>query len=197
MIVLSVGAAAALTVYKADHLMRFLAGGTGLFGTPAHSTAGRSDRMFETLAVVRKSPFVGYSLGGVAAAIAESHGETVTTQEGAKNREAVSVFLEVLAASGVIGFVPFVAYILTLFIKPAGLARLSEDQYRAILTALLWALAMEFLVLQFNQNILRPYLWFHIAVLSATYAGLKDHLKTAPARRSGLKLHALGSKDLA
>ena len=43
----------------------------------------------------------------------------------------------------------------------------SENRY--ILISLVIALIMELVILQFNQNILRPYLWLHIAMLSAYF----------------------------
>jgi hypothetical protein len=166
-----------VAAFKADRAVRFLAGGTGLFGTPAHSVNSRESRMAETLDLVRKNPFVGHSLGGVATAIGEARWEDVKSRnEAAKGQEGMSVFVEVLAASGVIGFVPFVVYILTLLIRPARLAARLGKPYSSVLGGLTWALAMELLILQFNQNVLRPYLWFHIGVLSAVYAALRDHL---------------------
>jgi hypothetical protein len=170
---LGVAAASVLTAYKSTAIFESVAGGTGLFGTPSHSVNDRQTAMQDTLALVQKSPFLGYSLGGIAAAIGEEKWEDVKTNESAKKREGMSVFVEVLAASGVIGFIPFAIYVLTIFIKPSLLARAVKGEYAVVLFALLWALGTEILLLQFNQNILRPYLWFHIAVLSATYATVK------------------------
>jgi hypothetical protein len=170
-----VAGAGFVAVYKADRVFRSVAGGTGLFGTPAHSVTQRGSRLTETLDLVRKSPFVGYSLGGVATAIGEARWEDVkSSNEAAKGKEGMSVFAEVLAASGVIGFVPFAVYILILLIQPARLALRLGKPYGPLLGGLTWALAMELLILQLNQNILRPYLWFHIGVLSAAYAVLRS-----------------------
>ncbi len=88
----------------------------------------------------------------------------------------MSVFAEVLAASGVVGFAPFAVCILTLLIRPARLALRLGKPYGSVLGSLTWASAMEFLILQFNQNVLRPYLWFQIGVLSAVYVALSHHL---------------------
>ncbi|MEO8626539.1 MAG: O-antigen ligase family protein [Betaproteobacteria bacterium] len=171
-VALGVGAASALAVYESKSIFESVAGGTGLFGTPAHSVNDRESSMQDTLGLVYKSPFLGYSLGGIAPAIGEENWEDIKTQEGAKKREGMSVFVEVLAASGVIGFIPFTIYILTIFLKPTMLARKCRGEYGTVLFGLVWALGIELLILQFNQNILRPYLWFHIAVLSATYAAV-------------------------
>jgi len=61
-------------------------------------------------------------------------------------------------------------------IAPHMLARRCGEPFQPVLTALVWSLTMEFIILQFNQNILRPYVWFHIAVLSVVYAVAKDQM---------------------
>jgi hypothetical protein len=164
-----------IAVHKADRLLQILAGGTGLFGTAEHSVVFRQNSLDQTIALVKKSPFIGYSLGGIAPAIGESMWESgrMQTQAAAKQHEGMSVFVEVLAASGVIGFIPFIVYVLMLLIAPWVLARTCPPVYRPLLTGLVWALVLEFIILQFAQNILRPYLWFHLAVLSAVYGSVK------------------------
>ena len=173
-LVLSLGGAIGLSIYKPDRMLRFLAAGTGLFGTPKHSVEERENRFWNTLDLVRKSPFVGYSLGGVATALGEGRWEGVRSNEAAKANEGMNVFAEVLAASGVIGFIPFGIYILTLFVKPIRLARARDEPFKTVLMGLVFGLAIELLALQFNQNILRPYLWFHIAILSAACVAIGD-----------------------
>jgi hypothetical protein len=189
---LIIAGAGVLAVHKADRFLQIISGGTGLFGTPAHSVSNRQSDLRATMALVKKSPFIGYSLGGIAPAIGEDRWESQSTQTqaAAKQHEGLSVFVEVLAASGVIGFIPFVVYVLTLLIAPLWLARVCGPPYNIVLTGLVWALLMEFVILQFAQNILRPYLWFHIAVLSAVYVVVKEQAhvrinKKAPLDPSG------------
>lgn len=149
----------------------FLLAGTGIEGSTTHSLAARSGAAFDTFRVFVDSPFVGYSLGGVAAAIGHLHGVTVTTFEDAKFFEGNTVFLEVLAASGVVGFLAFAAYLYALIVRPFRLAAtVTARGPRSLIIAMTWALVFVLVMLQFNQNILRPYLWIHIAVLSALYA---------------------------
>lgn len=165
----------AAALYKSDRLIGFFASGTGLFGTAAHSVEDRKNRMWETFELFKKSPLVGYSLGGIAPAIREQNHQTaIRSNLDLKAYEGSSVFVEVLAASGIIGFLPFVGYILILIIKPSLLALARPEPVRTTLLGLVWALVMELLALQFNQNILRPYLWFHIAILSAAYATIRS-----------------------
>ena len=93
----------------------------------------------------------------------------------------MSVFAEVLAASGVIGMVPFACFVITTIWKPVRLARLVTPFYSVLLSGLVRALLFAWMILQFNQNILRPYLWAHIAILATVYAAARQSLN-APAR---------------
>lgn len=148
-----------------------LLAGTGLGGTPAHSVDIRSSDFEDTIEVFKQNPLYGVSLGGVAPAIGATYGVHVTSQDVAKEYEGIAVFAEVLAASGVIGFIPFVMYIFTILYKPFKRAAWIQDlQFKDMLQSMAYALICLFIILQLNQNILRPYLWFHIACLCAIYA---------------------------
>lgn len=147
-------------------------GGTGLVGTPSHSFTNRLDGLVNTLEIVADHPFIGVSLGGVATAIADAQGVIVAGNEGAKEFEGMSVFAEVLAASGLVGFIPFLMYFTTLIVNPWNLSYRIDKESGKFLRALIIALLFELVILQFNQNILRVYLWFHIGVLSAVYGGI-------------------------
>jgi hypothetical protein len=149
----------------------FLLAGTGLEGAAAHSVASRSGALRDTFQIFLDSPIIGYSLGGVAAAIGKLHGWTVVSFEDAKIFEGNTVFLEVLAASGMIGFIAFASYVSALIIQPVRLIyRIRDQSARTLMIAMLAALLFELLMLQFNQNILRPYVWIHIALFSALYS---------------------------
>ncbi len=52
-----------------------------------------------------------------------------------------------------------------------------NNEYKIIMNALVSALIMELLILQFNQNILRMYLWIHIAVLTMYYRLILNQMK--------------------
>jgi O-Antigen ligase len=153
----------------ADNLS-FLLQGTGIGDNATHSVDGRSNAFTDTLAVFLESPIIGYSLGGVAPAIANLHGVITTNNELAKQYEGLNVFAEVLAASGVIGFIPFCLYIYTLLNR----SRLTFKKIRnknpligEILASMTSSLFIELFALQFSPTILRVYLWVHIAILSA------------------------------
>ena len=53
---------------------------------------------------------------------------------------------------------------------------ITEEQ-RNIMNALVISLIMELAILQLNQNILRLYLWIHIAVVSMYYRCLEENQK--------------------
>lgn len=136
-----------------------------------HSISPRWNTFIDTITVFRQSPFLGYSLGGVASAIGNLRGDIVLSSEIAKDNEAMSVFMEVLGASGIFGFIPFLAYIFIIVKKPLKIARSADDKLLGgLLKALVIALIFELIILQFNQNILRLSLWIHIAILSALYS---------------------------
>lgn len=164
-----------ITMYLGLEKILFLLSGLGLFGTSAHSSGQRFNELIDTLTVFTQSPYVGYSLGGVASAIARLRGVTVTSLDDAKLNEGMSVFAEALAASGIIGFIPFSIYIASIIFKPILRRRIWTPDFKEIILSMVCALAFIFVILQFNQNILRPYLWTHIAVLSSLfYVGNKE-----------------------
>jgi hypothetical protein len=130
----------------------------------------RENALDETLAVFLEHPLIGRSLGGVSSAIADLQGEKIQSFEASKDFEGMSVFAEALAASGVIGIIPFLAFLITTFAKPLRLARVASPFYSGLLFALVRSLFFAWMILQFNQNMLRPYLWTHLAILATVYA---------------------------
>jgi hypothetical protein len=159
--------------------------GTGISDTAAHSVLQREDALEETITVFLQHPLIGRSLGGVSVAIASLQGEKVQSFEASKDFEGMSVFAEALAASGVIGIIPFVCFLITTLRKPLRLARIASPFYSMLLRALLRSLLFAWAILQFNQNILRPYLWTHLAILAMVYAAARQSIATpAVLRRS-------------
>jgi hypothetical protein len=157
-------------------IVPILAAGTGAYGTAAHSVVMRQDSFTDTLTVFAQNPLIGRSIGGVSSAIAELHGYAVTSFRDSKPFEGMSVFAEALAGSGIFGIVPFVMFLILTIYKPLKLAGSTPLFYSAWLRALVRALIFEWAILQFNQNILRPYLWIHIAILATVYAAARSSL---------------------
>jgi hypothetical protein len=150
-----------------------LLGGTGLYGAPAHSVVERANSFVDTLTVFTQHPFLGRSLGGISSEIAGLHGAKVRSFQESKPYEGMAIFAEALAGSGVFGVVPFLIFLITIIYKPLEAARVSAPEYAILLRALTRALIFELAILQFNQNILRPYLWVHVGILAAVYAAAR------------------------
>ena len=144
--------------------------GTGLRGTSSHSISERSEKLIDTLQVFMDSPLRGVSLGGVSSAIAKQYEVVVTNQSDAKSFEGMNVFAEVLAASGLIGVIPFIIFLLSIYMNVKRIASMVNfREYKIWLLGLLEAFIFLLIILQFNQNILRPYLWLHISMICAVY----------------------------
>ena len=157
---------------------RYLAG-TGLDATSgSHSKDTRLMQMNNTLSVFLKSPWIGYSLGGIAPAIAEYYRVRTTDQKRAKEYEGLNIFLEVLAASGIVGFLFFAGWLIVYFRCQNGMAGLLREngytQDALLLDCLKYALITELLILMMSQNILRPYLWMVFGLGNALYFRYKD-----------------------
>jgi hypothetical protein len=150
-----------------------LLAGTGIYGAPAHSVVERANAFVDTLTVFTQHPFIGRSLGGVSSGIAELHGVEIRSFQDSKPYEGMAIFAEVLAGSGIFGVVPFLIFLIVIVRKPLEAARRTSLEYSVVLRALTRALVFELAVLQFNQNILRPYLWVHLAILATVYAAAR------------------------
>jgi hypothetical protein len=153
--------------------IRIVVSGTGLLGTAAHSVDEREDHFDDTLKVIADHPWMGASLGGVTESIASYVGHKPQNFEETKRFEGQSVFAEVVAASGIPGSIPFFCFIVIYLVAPLRLARTASPFQAAWLRALVLSLVVEWTILQFNQNILRLYLWVHIAVLATVFAAVR------------------------
>jgi len=160
-------------------LLMFL-NGTGVSNTAAHSVIQRENALRETIAVFLQHPFIGRSLGGISSAIAEYEGNTIRSFEDAKQIDGMSVFAEVLAASGVIGFIPFLCFLVVTIRNPLRLARITSPFYSSLLRGLVRSLVFTWAILQFNQNVLRSYLWAHLAILATVYAAALKSARSQP-----------------
>jgi hypothetical protein len=149
--------------------IKFMFLGLGIFGYADHSTGQRITEFIDTLKAFLKSPFIGYSLGGIPSAIAKVRGTRIGTQYQAKDYEGMNIFAETLAASGIFGFIFFISFLIIIFYKTNRLIkdlRPVNPQFSTLLLALLLGLLFELLILNMNQNILRTYLWIHIGIVN-------------------------------
>jgi hypothetical protein len=145
--------------------LSFLTSGLGILEeTGSYSSQGRWDTTMQTLRVYADHPIIGVSLGGIAPEIARQNEISVADNEDAKANEGLCTTAEVLAASGTIGFVFYVLYMS----KLCG-SVLQSRKGTVLAVALGWGLIFQLIILQTDQNILRGYVWFHIALLSAAF----------------------------
>lgn len=174
----AVSAGIVRTAERNPELVLMFFAGTGISNTTAHSVLERENSLGDTLNVFLDHPLIGRSLGGVSSAIAGLHGETIKSFEDGKAFEGMNVFAEALAASGLIGIVPFIAFLIVTIRKPLKLARIASPFYASMLRALVRSLLFGWAILQFNQNMLRPYVWVHIAILATVYAAATRSLRS-------------------
>jgi len=151
--------------------INFLFNGLGIGGEPNHSSKPRIQETIDTFRIFLQSPIIGYSLGGIPSAIANLKGIHISTQLEAKHFEGLNIFVQVLAASGIFGFLFFILFFLFLFYKAKIVSnKLKNISYifSIIIKGLSFSLFWELIILSLNQNILRPYLWIAIGMLSSS-----------------------------
>ncbi len=148
---------------KTDLVQVYLSG-SGLFGTPAHSSLERWTRIGWMWRCIKEAHFwEGTSLGGIDPVLCMRQGIPYAPD---LNGKAINVSLEIWMATGAAGlllFLGFLFYISCWF--PYKKCR--DAREKELLMAFVWGLAVQFAVLQINQNILRVYFWFSIAMVMA------------------------------
>jgi O-antigen ligase len=163
--------------------------GTGLARQPAHSLEVRLDVFHQTLEAYKEHPFIGRSLGGVSIYIASRDGIEVTTMEMVRQYWGFPVIMDVLVASGLFGFIPFLIF---LYVNTFGALKLATrywPQERARwLRAMARAMIFEWGLLMVDQNLLRVYLWYHFAMVAL----VAYQLEFAPVAASRPTMHPEG-----
>lgn len=151
--------------FEVPFVMHYMSG-LGIGGASSHSADARMTGFKDTWTLFLDSPFLGCSLGGIDAGIIEykARNYTVANNGGAS----MCISLEALAAYGIVGAFFFFKYMWDLTIGGYLKAkkRPGEQSEREPVYAMLIALFFEFMILQLNQNVLRPPFWVHIALVS-------------------------------
>jgi|GEM_PF-880806 len=151
--------------FQVPFVMTYLSG-LGIGGTASHSTDTRMTSFYDTWKLFLDSPLLGCSLGGIDAGIIayKARNYTVANNGGAS----MCISLEALAAYGIFGAYFFFKYMYDLTI--GGYRKIKkrpgDKREKEVVYAMLLALAFEFMILQLNQNVLRPPFWVHIALVS-------------------------------
>ena len=156
-----------------------LLGGTGLGGQAAHSVSERGNETMLTWQSFLDSPLFGYGMGGVPVHIGKLLGVDVQTMAQTREHWGFPVLLDLLAGSGIVGFIPFAVFLWTNSVGTWRLAQRFWPEERAKwLRALSRAMMLEWLLLLSDQNVFRVYLWFHFAMITI----LAYNLENAPER---------------
>lgn len=148
--------------------LTFLFNGLGFFGTSSHSSSARINGLMLSFKIFSDSPFVGYGLGGIDPITAKYMGVTYSTLD---NGYSTSIIGDLLIASGGLAVFIIIAYFCIMIRNSS-----CKMQIQKALSA---ALVFELMILCFNQNILRPYFWMHLAIMSAFYKPDRIPLRTA------------------
>lgn len=171
-------------IFNNPERFKFLFKGTGLFDTADFSYAMRSERALQTFRVFINKPgnvVFGVGPGGAGAYMVNSPEFKIYAADFKHiwATEPNNITAEILASTGIIGFASFAWFIILIFKRLWNLYKNNnlDLKYRTISLALFWGLIMEILILQFNQNYLRPYLWLHIGICIAASNILENHLK--------------------
>ena len=157
--------------------LKFLLFGTGLGGTANHSATIRFGQLQDTINLIKESPFIGYGLGGIWSVIAAKRGLPVKEVTG------MNVTAEVLASTGLIGFPFYIIFISTLIFGSFKFLK-KRHIYTELLAASGVGFVLLYLILQFNQSILRVYLWNHIAVMCILYHYVANLQPTSAIKRA-------------
>ncbi|MEN2998436.1 MAG: hypothetical protein ABDH28_05315 [Brevinematia bacterium] len=128
----------------------------------------RLEEFKKTMKVAIENPIVGTSLGGVAPHKAVRAGVSPRNNQDVKPFEGMCVYAELLAGLGIFGFLIMALFGLFLVYDcvRVSISLIRRDMLReyVVLFALISGLIIEMALLAFNQNILRFYLWNHVAV---------------------------------
>ncbi|WP_192579104.1 O-antigen ligase family protein [Fibrisoma limi] len=178
LVVIFISGVVTAVIFFITHLeqFQFMLVGIAYVSNIDHSSSQRIDGFIDTLTVFWNNPLIGVSLGGLPSAIGALRGFYIQTQDEAKEFEGMNVYAEVLASSGLLGFILFFFFGFCLLRGVYKLIKYGDFKRMFLLKALLAGLIVELFILNFNQTILRPYLWVHIGLLNAAYFVLKDNV---------------------
>lgn len=142
----------------------YLFEGLGIFGTSEHSVLDRLTSIEETIYVWSQFPWFGVGLGGIGPQIAVNTGVSYTAIDLAEKIEGLNVTAELFAGCGVGGAL-FLIYLLRMVLKlVCNPNEVSKREDVIMRTAFGAGLVAVFVMLQFNQNLLRTPFWVHIGM---------------------------------
>ncbi|MDC0490905.1 hypothetical protein OAN81_06640 [Paracoccaceae bacterium] len=134
-------------------------------GASGNSVSIRSQGFMYVINIFFENPIIGVSLGGLSYYVAKAQGLSVGSFADAKI-EGNGIILEIFAATGIIGGMLFTSYFCLLCVKSLKVSRRVKEREGTYIIAVLVSLITLWLILQPNQNVLRPYFWMHLGILS-------------------------------
>jgi len=152
-----------------DSVRLIILNGTGVMGTSDHSIFERYQGFYSILKLFTESPIIGYSLGGLSYHLSvEKFGKEPASFIDSKI-EGNGVILEILAGTGIFGFIIFILFLHSLINNYKKIVLLYKDSNRLLIIfiAFSFGLLFQFLSIQPNQNILRSYLWLNLGLYLA------------------------------
>jgi hypothetical protein len=145
--------------------LSFLSSGITLPGEGGGSSDTRLEELMMTINAFLSHPIMGTGIGGLPVLIGAQKGVVVQSIGDAKANEGMSIFVELLASTGVVGGMLVLGFGYQVFKALIVGIRTMPVWRRHLALGCSWALLWIIVALQFNQNFLRLYLFVDIAVL--------------------------------
>jgi hypothetical protein len=145
--------------------LNFLMQGLGLFGGASSSSGPRLEGLAWTWRSFLEHPILGSGIGALPVQIAQYAGGAVFSPTDAKAYEGMSTCVELLASTGIVGGLLITGFAISVIRSYKAARKIAEAAHRKLLSALGWAVIWLVLMLQFNQNFLRIYLYVDLGVL--------------------------------
>lgn len=157
----------------------------GMFNGQA--SAYRWQGVLYSLKVFWENPILGVGIGGLGAYMIDKPSEfdlsKIAMDSGnVWNVSGTNVATEILATLGILGFLVWL-WLLYRFLKYVWQRKnnyMVPYEWRMILGGLFWGFVVQIIVLQFNQNFFRNYVWLHMGItLAVCYFINQKYLKKA------------------
>jgi O-antigen ligase len=169
----------------------FLFQGVGMFGESSSSSTSRIENFEQTWDAFMERPVIGSGIGALPVEIAAQSGEGVDSLEEAKAHEGMSVLVELLASTGLIGGLLTLAFAVTIVLRYRQSWTMAPPSQREVLSGVAWGVVWILLILQFNQNFLRIYLFVDLAVLVCCIMAVSHGEYARLPGRGGAKAQAI------
>lgn len=149
-------------------------------GLGHHSFSERWEGIVAAFNIFKKNPFFGVGLGGYPAYLYDEwlsnkvnyliKANVYEMPNPLKAFEPMNVFTEILASVGLFGMLAFSVLFFVYFLKgKEALNFIKSEEKRDLCFAFFISMMVTFIVLQFNQGVLRTYIWAHFGLTFAFF----------------------------